>query len=297
MSVLITGSESFLANFVKKKLKNKKIKFYGFDKIKRGSSKKIDILNKNLHKYINKNTSSIIHLAAISSSKDFEKKPDVSFDINVKGTINLIKSAHKKKIKQLIFASTEWVYGEASRKKISEKSKIESSKLGSEYAISKYLCEELIKYYCSIHNIKYVILRFGIIYGPRKTRANWSAVESLISKVYQNEKIIEVGSKRTARTFIHAEDVADAIIKSLKYKKSNILNLSGDRLINLGEIIKISNQKLNKNSKIIEKNKNNFNFRNTNNSLIKKEFKWRPSKTLTSSLIEISNSLKKISKF
>ena len=105
------------------------------------------------------------------------------------------------------------------------------------------MCEELIKYYCSIHNIKYVILRFGIIYGPRKTRANWSAVESLISKVYQNEKIIEVGSKRTARTFIHAEDVADAIIKSLKYKKSNILNLSGDRLINLGEIIKISNQK------------------------------------------------------
>ena len=249
-------------------------------------------MNKNLHKYIKKNTSSIIHLAAISSSKDFEINPEIAYDVNVKGTINLLKSAHKKNVKQLIFASTEWVYGEASKKIINEKSKIESSKLGSEYAVSKYLCEELIKYYCTLYNIKFVILRFGIIYGPRKTRANWSAVESLISKVNQNEKVIEVGSKKTARTFIHAEDVADAIIKSLNYIKSNILNLSGDRLINLGEIIKISNQMLNKNSKIIEKNKNNFNFRNTNNSLIKKELKWKPSKTLSSSLIEVVHSLK-----
>ena len=292
MSILITGSESFLAYFIKKKLKNKKIKFYGFDRINKGASKKINILNKNLHKYIKKNTSSIIHLAAISSSKDFEINPEIAYDVNVKGTINLLKSAHKKNVKQLIFASTEWVYGEASKKIINEKSKIESSKLGSEYAVSKYLCEELIKYYCTLYNIKFVILRFGIIYGPRKTRANWSAVESLISKVNQNEKVIEVGSKKTARTFIHAEDVADAIIKSLNYIKSNILNLSGDRLINLGEIIKISNQMLNKNSKIIEKNKNNFNFRNTNNSLIKKELKWKPSKTLSSSLIEVVHSLK-----
>lgn len=292
MSILITGSESFLAYFIKKKLKNKKIKFYGFDRINKGASKKINILNKNLHKYIKKNTSSIIHLAAISSSKDFEINPEIAYDVNVKGTINLLKSAHKKNVKQLIFASTEWVYGEASKKIINEKSKIESSKLGSEYAVSKYLCEELIKYYCTLYNIKFVILRFGIIYGPRKTRANWSAVESLISKVNQNEKVIEVGSKKTARTFIHAEDVADAIIKCLNYIKSNILNLSGDRLINLGEIIKISNQMLNKNSKIIEKNKNNFNFRNTNNSLIKKELKWKPSKTLSSSLIEVVHSLK-----
>ena len=129
--------------------------------------------------------------------------------------------------------------------------------------------------------------------AQEKKKANWSAVESLISKVSQNEKLIEVGSKRTARTFIHADDVAEAIIKTLKYKKSNTLNLSGDKLINLGEIIKISNEILNKNSKVIEKNKKNYNFRNTSNSLIKKELKWRPSKTLSSSLIEIVNSLKK----
>ena len=293
MSVLITGSESFLAYFVKKKLKNKKIKFYGFDKINKEDSKKINILDKNLYKSITKNTSSVIHLAAISSSKDFELNPENAYDVNIKGTINLLKSAYKKNVKQFIFASTDGTMVNH-LKKINEKSKIESLKLGSEYAVSKYLCEELIKYYCSLFNIKFVILRFGIIYGPRKKKANWSAVESLISKVSQNEKLIEVGSKRTARTFIHADDVAEAIIKTLKYKKSNTLNLSGDKLINLGEIIKISNEILKKITKVIEKNKKNYNFRNTSNSLIKKELKWRPSKTLSSSLIEIVNSLKKI---
>ena len=80
-------------------------------------------------------------------------------------------------------------------KKINEKSAIDISSLGSEYAVSKYMCEQLIKYYCKIFRIKYVILRFGIIYGPRSNASNWSAVETLINKLLLKEKIV-VGSKK-----------------------------------------------------------------------------------------------------
>ena len=125
------------------------------------------------------------------------------------------------------------------------------------------MCEQLIKYYCKIFRIKYVILRFGIIYGPRLNASNWSAVETLINKLLLKEKKIVVGSKKTARRFIHAEDVADAIIKSIEYKKSNVFNLSFDRLISLGEIVETASNILKLNVDLIEKNKNNFNFRNT----------------------------------
>ena len=40
------------------------------------------------------------------------KIKEKAYDINVNGTINLLKACSKKKCKQFIFASTEWVYGE-----------------------------------------------------------------------------------------------------------------------------------------------------------------------------------------
>jgi len=160
MKVLITGSESFLGNFLKIKLKKNKIKYYGIDQVKNKETKKCNILSKKLVKNIENKTTSIIHLAAISSSKDFEKNPEKAFDVNVKGTINLLKAASQNNVRQIIFASTEWVYGEESKKKITEKAKINSNKLGSEYAISKHICEELIRYYCSKFNINYIILRY-----------------------------------------------------------------------------------------------------------------------------------------
>ena len=60
------------------------------------------------------------------------------------------------------------------------------------------MCEQLIKYYCKIFRIKYVILRFGIIYGPRLNASNWSAVETLINKLLLKEKKIVVGSKKNS---------------------------------------------------------------------------------------------------
>ena len=117
MKVLITGSESFLGHFLKIKLKKNKIKYYGIDQVKNKETKKCNILSKKLVKNIENKTTSIIHLAAISSSKDLEKTPEKAFDVNVKGTINLLKAASQNNVRQIIFASTEWVYGEESKKK------------------------------------------------------------------------------------------------------------------------------------------------------------------------------------
>jgi len=121
MSILITGSESFLAKHLKKILKTKKIKFTGVDNIKSKDSIKYDILKKDFDKVIPKGTKTIIHLAAISSTNDFKKNPKKAFDININGTFNLIRAASKKKVKKIIFASSEWVYGEFSKEIIKEK--------------------------------------------------------------------------------------------------------------------------------------------------------------------------------
>ena len=115
-----------------------------------------------------------------------------------------------------------------------------------------------------------MIFRFGIIYGPRFTKANWSTVESIAHKIFLGEKNIQVGSAKTARRFIFVEDVASALYESIKSTKTGIYNLSGDKLITLRDIINLSGDIIGKKIIIIEKDKINFNFRNTSNDLVKK---------------------------
>lgn len=294
MSILITGSESFLAKHLKKILKTKKIKFTGVDNIKSKDSIKYDILKKDFDKVIPKGTKTIIHLAAISSTNDFKKNPKKAFDININGTFNLIRAASKKKVKKIIFASSEWVYGEFSKEIIKEKKIIDYYNLGSEYALSKAIGENLIHYYCKKFNIKQTIFRFGIIYGPRFSNSNWSAVESIAHKIFLGQNKIEVGSSRTARRFIFVKDVASAILKSTKSSKTGVYNLSGDKLISLKDIINISGKILGRKVKIIEKNKKNFNFRNTDNTLVKKTFNWKPAYNFNKGMNSIIESFKSI---
>jgi nucleoside-diphosphate-sugar epimerase len=54
----------------------------------------------------------VVHLAAISRDPDCRANPALAFDVNVNGTMNLAAAAQKRNVSQLIFASSEWVYGD-----------------------------------------------------------------------------------------------------------------------------------------------------------------------------------------
>ena len=71
---------------------------------------RISIEDVNIDLKINKKIKTIVHLAAISSDQMSIKDPILSYRVNIFGSMNLIKFAEKKNIKNFIFASSEWVY-------------------------------------------------------------------------------------------------------------------------------------------------------------------------------------------
>tara|TARA_B100001964_G_C13900319_1_gene451358 strand:- start:233 stop:496 length:264 start_codon:yes stop_codon:yes gene_type:complete len=79
------------------------------------NSKKISFMSKEISKYIKKD-STVVHLAAVSNDSDGRKNPQLTFNVNINGTINLLEAAMLKKIKHFIFASTEWVYDKNEKK-------------------------------------------------------------------------------------------------------------------------------------------------------------------------------------
>ena len=291
MKVVVTGAKGFIGRELISQCKEREIEVIGIDIIKSSEKNyyKADITSKEISKIIPEGTDAIIHLAALSRDSDCRDKAYECFNLNVMGTLNLIEAAQKKNVKQFIFASSEWVYDNFIGNEIkNEGSLINISNHTSEYALSKLVSEANLRQKYQHGFCPVTILRFGIIYGPRKT--NWSAVESLFNAV-NTKKEIAIGSLKTGRCFIHVSDIASGIIKSIGLEGFNIINLQGNRLITLKDIIETSKKILNKNPKIIEKDSNNISIRNVSNEKAKKLLNWEPKINLEKGLNKLNSFL------
>ncbi|HNV00945.1 MAG TPA: NAD(P)-dependent oxidoreductase [archaeon] len=149
MKILVTGSSGFLGKEVIKALKKKHIvKKYdtteGKNILDRGelfeSLKGIDI---------------VIHLAAIVENDNLNL-----WEVNVKGTKNLVEEAIKQKVKKIIYLSSTGVYG-CPNGKINEKSKTNPE---NNYEKSKLEAENILL--AQQEKICINIIRSAMIFGP-----------------------------------------------------------------------------------------------------------------------------------
>ena len=278
MKILITGSESFVGKELIAKCKEAKIEVIGIDSIKPENPNyefyQKDIRSDQIDDLIPSGIDALVHLAALSRDQDCAGKAYDCFDINVMGTLNLINSALKKNVKQFIFASSEWVYNDFKMdEEQDEISLIDINKHTSEYALSKLVSEANLRQQYERGFNSVTILRFGIIYGSRKN--NWSAVESIFNTV-KNSDEVTVGSLKNGRRFIHVADISDGIIKAIGLKGFNMINLSGEEIITMHDIIETSQKILGKTVKIIENNASTINIRNPSNNKAKTLLNWKP---------------------
>jgi len=290
MKILVTGAASFVGKELISQCKTKNIEVIGIDAIDLHDADyefhKCDIKSSKIKDVIPENIDAIIHLAALSRDQDCREKGYECFDTNVMGTLNLMKVCLEKNVKQFIFASSEWVYDKfEDNKEKDENAYIDISNHTSEYALSKLVSESNLRQQFHHKSCSTTILRFGIIYGPRKS--NWSAVETIASAV-KNQDEVSVGSLKTGRRFVHVSDIANGIIQSLNLKGFNIINLTSDKIITLGDIINTSQKMFEKSIKINETNPTNVNIRNPSNQKAKKILNWEPK----ISLVEGLNSIK-----
>ena len=276
--IVITGSESFIGKTLISQLQTMDYDVIGFDSLRPNNPTyefhQTDIRNNEIHKLIPSDTDVLIHLAAMSRDFDCKNKAVECFDVNVMGTLNLIKAANLNNVKQFIFASSEWVYDKfVNSEEKNEDSEINIANHSSEYALSKLVTESNLRQQYNNGFCDVTILRFGIIYGPRKS--NWSAVESILSQIKNQDKVT-VGSLKTGRRFVHVLDIARGIIDSFGLKGFNIINLTGNDIITLKDIIETSQIVLNKKVEVLESNPNQISVRNPSNLKAKKIISWEP---------------------
>ena len=158
---------------------------------------------------------------------------------------------------------------------------VDIAKLTSEYALSKLVSEANLRQKYQHGFCPATILRFGIVYGPRKD--NWAAVESLLNAVKTQDEIT-VGSLKTARRFIHVSDIASAVVAAIGVPGFEIINIQGDKLVSLGDVVETSKKLLNRNPKVVERAPGQANVRLVSDAKAKQLLNWRPEISLLEGL-------------
>jgi len=290
MSIFLTGSESFIGRALIARCKLLGIPVVGVDSVAPNSdvSKMFDIRDPALADMIPEGAT-VVHLAAISRDPDCRSDPRGAFDINVQGTFNVVSAAQKKNASQLVFASSEWVYGDVRNDEVQlEDRVIDITAMKSEYAITKIVSEQALRLGCTLPAV--TVLRFGIVYGPRV--ANWSAVENLFNAARKADEI-KIGSAHTARRFIHVEDIISGILACRGRSGFEIFNLSGDKPISLGAVVKTSAEVWGRAVRIIEINPAQPSIRNPDNAKARTNLGWNPEFDLLSGLMDLKKFFEK----
>jgi nucleoside-diphosphate-sugar epimerase len=151
----------------------------------------------------------IFHQAAVVSVPQSMQEPEVCFEINVKGTLNMLEAAREAGVKQVVLASSAAVYGESQDLPLKE-----GSILGvlSPYAASKQVTEVYAGLYTRGFGLPVVALRYFNVYGPRQSLdSDYAAAIPIFSHRLLNAQAPTIfGDGCQRRDFIYVSDVARA---------------------------------------------------------------------------------------
>ena len=145
----------------------------------------------------------VYNFAALADIDDALKNPIESVKTNIQGTVHALELCKIYKIKRFVFASSIYVY----------------SRDGGFYRCSKQAAETFVEEYYQLYGLKYTILRYGSLYGPRSDENN--GLYRIIKKALKKNVLSYTGDKESRREYIHVEDAARASIKILDKEFTN----------------------------------------------------------------------------
>lgn len=212
MKILLTGASGFLGKFIYSKL------FQKHDLLTIGRSSSNDIIHDLTAGPVSlgeKDIDIVIHAAGMAHIyPETEAERRTFYDVNTKGTDNLLRSI--RRVKQFTFISTVAVYGLDEGTDIDENCPLNGN---SPYSDSKIKAEKLILNWGKENDVHTLILRLPLIAGKNPP----GNLGKMIKAIKKN-RYLSIDKGKAKKSGVRAEDVAEIISKS--FGKSGIYNLT-----------------------------------------------------------------------
>jgi len=155
----------------------------------------------------------VFHEAAIPSVPRSIDEPELTHDVNVNGTFNVLRAALAGEVGRLIYAASSSAYGDTV---VLPKVETMAAAPKSPYALHKLVGEYYAAVFADVYGLETVSLRYFNVYGPRQDPSSqYSGVLSIFMKaVLERCPPAIYGDGEQSRDFTYVEDVVELNLKA-----------------------------------------------------------------------------------
>ena len=178
----------------------------------------------------------VVHLAAFGSVVESVQDPIPNFDVNVRGTLVVLRAAATAGVGKVVFASTGGaIMGNA-------KPPVDEGTLPwpiSPYGASKLCGEAYCHAFAGSFDLPVVALRFANVYGPISAHKK-GVITNFIRLALRREPLVVYGDGAATRDFLYVEDLCDGICAGLDAPlKDEVVHLASGQETSIGSLAEL----------------------------------------------------------
>lgn len=248
---LVTGIAGFIGSSIAHELVNRGEFVRGLDDFSTGKWENIeDIKNKIDFRRISlldpaglaaacEGIDYVIHQAALPSVPKSVLEPELTHNVNVNGTLNILLAARNAGAKRVVYAASSSAYGES---EVLPKREDMLPKPISPYAVQKLTGEYYMQSFAQVYGLETVCLRYFNIFGPRQdANSQYSGVlAKFITQLQKGEAPTIFGDGEQSRDFTFVANAVQANLKACvapaKEASGRVFNVATGTRFSLNQI-------------------------------------------------------------
>ena len=252
MRVLVTGGAGFIGSHLVKRLVRDEDEVTVLDNLSTGRKDNLEhLLREDRLRFVYgdirdpenvrscvREADRVVHLAAIASVPYSIRKPSETHDVNVEGTLNVLRACNEYKITKLVYASSCAVYGEPRFIPVTEEHQFSAT---SPYAESKIASEAYCELFREKHHLQTVCLRVFNVYGTNQYNSDYGGViTQFVERLKKQETPVIYGDGEQSRDFIYVDDVVETIARIVQTPNDSDgnYNLGSGRATTINQLVR-----------------------------------------------------------
>ena len=193
-----------------------------------------DIRDEDLVDELFADTDVVVHLAAKAGPRPSLERPRLYYDVNVLGTLTLMRAATRHELTHFVAASSSSVYGLNTTLPFCETDRIPTP--ASPYAASKGATELMGHTFSHAHGLPVTMVRLFTVYGPRQRPD--MAIMKFALRIMAGETIEIYGDGTSVRDYTYVDDVVDGLAAMVDRPfPFEVFNIGGSHQVVLTDVV------------------------------------------------------------
>jgi len=177
----------------------------------------------------------VSHHAAQVNVRRSVDAPELDTTVNVVGSVRLFQAAAAHGCGKVIYASSGGAcYGDPPKLPAREDTPVRPL---CPYGVSKYAAEKYLQLYGALNGLRFTVLRYANVYGPRQDSHGEAGVVAIFSELLLEGKAPTIfGDGTKTRDYVFVSDIVQANVLALDRGDGGVYNVGAGREVSDDEI-------------------------------------------------------------